>query len=293
MASNKEKYTLISPLGLEDKKVVCLTLDVEQDYGDLLQKPSYEGLQHISELVDFFLGMDIPLTCFVQGSLLETHGAQIEQLFNLNVEFELHSYSHLRQHKVSTKFEIERGKDAYRRFFGKEPVGYRSSLGVTNGKHYEILASNGFRFDSSVFPTLRPGAFNNLRKPTKPYLVDDFGVVEFPFTVFSDIIRVPIGLSYIKLLGRPYLYLLKKSTLPNLIVFGFHMHDLFQLNSTNEIPIGKSPFIYRRVFKRIYQGSKDGLAIMGEVINLFQKRNYAFLRLIDVYHTIPQEKLTA
>lgn len=288
MGSSKG-HSIINLPSFNNRKVVCLTLDLEEDYGDLLHEPRYEGLEHIQDLVNFFEGRDMPLTCFVQGSLFETHSAQVERLFTLDVEFELHSYSHPGPGEINNELEIRKGKEAYRRFFGKSPVGYRSSLGVISREDLEILASNGFRFDSSIFPSLRPGVFNNVRTPTKPFLFDKLRMVEFPFTVLSSIVRVPICLSYIKLLGKPYLYTLKKSSLPNLIVIGFHLHDLFQLSSSNEIPIDEFPFIYRRVFKRIYQGSKDGLIILDELTQALRKRGYTFLRLIDVYEALCKE----
>lgn len=280
------QYTIINCPALRDKKIVCLTLDLEQDYGDLLEKLSYEGLKHIPELVNFLQERNIPLTCFVQGSLFETHPTQIKQLSVLDVEFELHSYSHPGSEEMNSRFEIEKGTEAYRKFFGREPVGYRSPLGVINAKDYEILASNGFRFDSSIFPSLRPGAFNNVRKPTKPFRIDGSEIIEFPFTVFSNIIRIPIALSYIKLIGKPYFYLLKTFSLPNLVVFDFHFHDLFLLSSSDKIPIKDYSFLYRWVFRRIYQGSGSGLAILDRLLTVLQKRGYNFQKLAEVYEAI-------
>ena len=265
------------------QKVACLALDVEQDYGDLLDEPSYEGLEHIPGLIKFLKGKDIPLTCFVQGSLLETHPTNIKELSALDVEFELHSYSHPGPREINAEIEINKGKQAYRRFFGKDPMGYRAPLGFINDKHLETLASYGFKFDSSIFPTLRPGVFNNLRKATTPYSIENPKIVEFPFTVFSNFMRVPIALSYVRLFGKPYLYLLKTCPLPKLIVFYFHLYDLFNLNSSTKIPLEKFPFIYRRIFKRIYQSRQDGLSLFDELIGIFQKRGYTFLKLEDIY----------
>lgn len=286
MALSKERYTIINLSELKNKKVVCLTLDVEQDYGGRLDKPSYEGLYHIEDLVNFLQERNIPLTCFVQGSLFETHPSELEKLATLDVEFELHSYSHPRPYELDMQLEVERGKEAYKRFFAKNPMGYRSPQGVIDEKDYELLVSHGFKFDSSIFPSLRPGVFNNLSKPTKPYLVNNLGIVEFPFTVFSKVIRIPIALSYIKLLGKPYLHLMKIFNLPDLIIFDFHLHDLFPLNSSDNIPLEKTPFLDRRIFKRIYQERKDGLSTLDQFIEVLQKRGYTFLKLTDIYQTI-------
>ena len=287
MSSRKEEYSNINMGSLGDKKVVCLTLDVEQDYGDLLDEPSYEGLEHIPEVVAFFREKNIPLTCFVQGSLLETHPAFIEQMSTLDIEFELHSYSHPSPKKRNIEFEVGKGKEAYREFFGEDPLGYRAPLGVIDGRDYEILASHGFKFDSSISPSIRPGTFNNMAKPTKICLVNKFKIIEFPFTVFHSMIRIPLAISYIKLLGRPFFYLLKILPLPNLIIFGFHLHDLFGLSSANKLSLEKFSPVYRLVFSRIYiRQSNDGLAILDEIVALFQERGYVFCRIDDIYKSI-------
>lgn len=282
-SESNESYQVIKPTEFRHKKIVCLTLDVEQDYGDLLDEPTYEGLEHIPQFVNFFGERNIPLTCFIQGSLLETHPHDIRQLATLDVEFELHSYSHLGPRESDAKLEIERGKEAYLKFFSKAPIGYRAPLGIISERDYDVLAANGFRFDSSILPSLRPGAFNNLRKPTKPFLINSCGIVEFPLAVFSPVIRIPIVLSYIKLLGKPYLYFMKTFNLPSLIVFCFHLHDLFQLDSVSRIPPEKFSPLYRLVFNRIYQKrASNGFALLDKLIAIFQQKGYVFSKLEDV-----------
>ncbi len=279
-------YTILNSPALRHIKIACLTLDVEKDYGDLLDQPSYEGVEHIPELVSFFRQKQIPLTCFIQGSLFETHSDKIGLLTELDTELELHSYSHPRPRQTDTRIEVEKGKEAYQKFLGKEPLGYRSPLGVVNDGDYQVLVDNGFKFDSSVFPSLRPGTFNNLSKPNKPFYVNTPRIIEFPFTVFSEVIRIPIALSYIKLLGKPYFYLLKACNLPGLIVFDFHLHDLFKLNSADKIPMNKHSLPYRLIFRRIYQKYQDGLNILDKLITILEEKGYSFQKLIDVYEAV-------
>lgn len=285
---HKKDYSLID---LQVKRKMCLTLDIEQDYGDLLSEPCYEGLKRIPELVNFCKERNIPLTCFVQGSLLETHPEEIKQLVALDVEFELHSYSHPGVKAINAEFEIRSGKEAYQKFFGKEPLGYRAPLGFVRREDYEILAAEGFKFDSSIFPSLRPGVFKNLGSPTKPYLLHNPKIIEFPFAVFSRFIRIPIGLSYIKLLGKPYLYLLKVSPLSDLIVFGFHLHDLFKLESAGKLSLNGFSPMYKLIFNRIYRRQKDnGLGILDDVISIFRGKGYTFSRLDTIYDSINEAK---
>jgi len=290
MASIREEYTIINLHDFISEKVVCLTLDVEQDYAGLLDEPSYEGLSHIETLVDFLKERDIPLTCFIQGSLFETHSNELKKFLALDdIEFELHSYSHSNTQKSNIAFEVKRGKEAYEKFFGKNPIGYRSPNGIIKDMHYQILASNGFKFDSSIFPSLRPGAFNNLGKPTRPYLVNNAQIIEFPFTVFSNLIRVPMSLSYIKLFGKLCLYLLKSFELPDFIIFNLHLHDLFELDSSKKMPLSRFSPIYRLIFKRLYQKRKSNcLAILDELIAIFHQKDCTFSKLDDIYKSISE-----
>ncbi len=284
-------YSVISHNDLPGKKIVCLTLDLEKDHADLLENACYEGVEQIPAIVELFKQNDIPLTCFVQASLLETHSAQIEKLYAIDTDIELHSYSHPWGKKMNTRFEIEKGKETYVKFFGKEPIGYRSPLGIIKKEDYQVLTDNGFKFDSSVFPSIRPGLFNNLNKPTRPYILHDSQIVEFPFAVLSNIIRIPICASYIKLLGKPYAHLLSMCQLPRLVVFGFHMHDLFHLNSSTKIPLAESSFTDRLAFKRIYSHNEPaGIHILDESINTFQRKGYTFWKMSDVYRSIVEAK---
>lgn len=275
---------------LKRNKIVCLTLDVERDYGDLIDEPSYEGLSYIDTLVDFLKERDLPLTCFVQGSIFQTHPAELKKFMTLNVEFELHSYSHPKPKDSQIESEIEKGKRAYESFMGKAALGYRAPLGVISQMDYQLLESHNFKFDSSIFPSLRPGAYNNLGKPTMPYLPTNHKIVEFPFSVVSSIIRIPIALSYINLFGRPYWCILKTLELPDLVIFNFHLHDLFRLDSSDKLRLKSYSPIYKFIFQRIYlQQATGGLELLSSFISLLLSKNYTFATMIDVYDIIAEE----
>jgi peptidoglycan/xylan/chitin deacetylase (PgdA/CDA1 family) len=287
MSQANGRYRIVDLSGLKNRKIACLTLDLEQDYGDLLDEPSYEGLNYIPRLVELLSRYDLPLTCFVQGSLFETHPTTIRQLLTLDVEFELHAYSHLRPKEIDHELEMRKGKGAFTKFFGKEPLAYRSPLGVVSEEMFSLLQLHGFRFDSSLVPSFRPGVYSNLTKPTSPYFLNDSDIIEFPGSVFSKVIRIPISLSYVKLLGKPYLSLLKRKSLPHLIVFGFHLHDLFELSSSSRIPVGSFSPTYRLVFNKLYRGRKsNGYIMLDEVIAVFREKGYTFSKLVDVYGSI-------
>ena len=208
----------------------------------------------------------------------------------LNVEFELHSYSHPKPKESHIESEIKKGKEAYINFMGKPPLGYRSPLGAISETDYQLLTSHNFKFDSSIFPSLRPGVYNNLRKPTVPYLPGNHKIVEFPLAVCSRIIRIPMSLSYINLLGWPYWHILKTFELPDLIILGFHLHDLFRLDSSSKLSLRSFSPVYKSIFRKIYlQQAGEGLKLFGNLISLLRNRGYTFATLADVYNVIAEE----
>jgi peptidoglycan/xylan/chitin deacetylase (PgdA/CDA1 family) len=282
-------YTLVNLGQFENKKIVCLTLDVEHDFGTLLTNPTFDGLRNIPLLVDVLKEKNIPLTCYVQGSLFERYGQDIRYLSNLEVEYQPHSYSHPRPQTMDFEWEIKKSKEAYLEFFGKEPIGYRSPDGYINGdQYYETLVLNGFKYDSSVFPSFRPGRFNHLHHPVNPYYECDKQITEFPFSVLSQNVRIPISLSYMKLFGITFLKLLEVCSFPNLVIFDFHLHDLSYLSSFDEISIqNRLPAYQKALFKRIYLTKGDqGFAILNRFIETLQKKGYEFLKVEDVFRSI-------
>jgi len=283
------QITTLDLTSLNNNKIVCLTADIECDFGELLDEPEYEGIKHIPLFVDYFKEKQIPLTCFIQGSLLETHRNFIDLLTELDTEFHLHSFSHPSPDKCNIEYEIKAGKEAYQNYFGHQPKGYRAPLGVIREDDYDVLLREGFQFDSSIFPSFRPGAFNNNRAPVVPFRIGSQGIMEFPFTVLSRWLRVPLSISYIKLLGWPYELLIKKLKLPDIIIIGFHLHDLYDLKSKNLLANNNSSLLYKIIYNKIYiQNKANGLELLDELILLLQRRNYLFFKLTEVYDLLIQ-----
>ncbi|MDR9756674.1 MAG: polysaccharide deacetylase family protein [Thermoanaerobacterales bacterium] len=275
---------------IKDKKIACLTLDVECDFGDLLAEPKYEGIKYIPGLVEFFKTKDLPLTCFIQGSLMETHSEYIDKLAEINADCHLHSYSHPGPGKSDFEYEIKAGKVAYKEFFGCEPIGYRAPLGVISEEDLTLLAREGFKFDSSIFPSFRPGAFNNLNNQIEPYITKS-GIVEIPFSVLSKWVRIPLSLSYIKLFGWPYRMAIKKCPLPHLIIFDFHLHDLFHLESLRYLTQQHFSPLYRYIYNKIYLNQKvDGLKLLEGFVDVLKESGYSFMKLSELYNLIVEDK---
>ncbi len=279
------KYNFIDLEKFKNVKIACITLDLEQDHGGLLKEPAHEAFLSTDHLINYFKERSIPLTCFVQGSLFETHPEVVEDFSSLNIEFELHTYSHPELGKINHEYEVKNGKTAFHDFFGTYPQGYRSQAGIFDQELLSILSGDGFKFDSSIIPSLRPGFYNSLNLPVVPHRLSDFNLNEFPITIFSKFLRIPVSLSYLKLLGKPYLTLLNISKLPNFVNFSFHLHDLKSLSSSKKIQFNKISPIYGPILKRTYKNDK-GMKILDEFINMLLKMDYSFLKLEEFYNML-------
>jgi len=274
---------------IADRRIACLSLDVEQDYGTLSRTPQYEGLKNIPILVKYLEDRSIPLTCFIQGSLFETHPEELNDFFKLNIEFEPHSYSHPGPDYMDFDFEIKKSISAYKGYTGAAPLGYRSPDGYISGDaYYETLWTNGIKYDSSVFPSFRPGRFNHLNCPTDPYSILSGKMIELPFSVLSPILRIPISLSYLKLFGQYFLRALQRLELPNLIIFDFHLHDLSRLSTVDHIFVQNNlSILHSRIFKDIYHTKgNQGFLFFQKFIEILNAKKYEYMKVKDVYQEI-------
>lgn len=263
---------------MSNEKKICLTLDLECDYGTVPSRKTYQCLEKIDDLIDILSSRDIPLTCFVQTSILQSHPHVIEKLKNIDVEFEPHSHDHIYGDMHNGNSDIVKSIEVYKEFFNKNPVGYRFPNGVIESSDYNVLEDMGIKYDSSIFPSWRPGHFNNTSQPIKSFYPENTSILEIPFTVLSSKIRIPIALSYIKLFGPFYPALIEKLSLPNPIIFDFHLHDLIDSNAYNDLP----PF-----YKIIYGHNRyKGLHYLIRFIEHMQKENYNFIKMSDLFTSL-------
>lgn len=266
--------TLLDDWPLDQR--VCLTLDLECDYGTALSEKHYGSTDRVADLVSVLERHEVPLTCFTQTELFEERPAVVEALADaaVPVEFHAHSHTHPRRREADVEYEVETSVDLIRDHFETDPVGYRFPDGASEDSDFEVLAANSVEFDASLFPSWRPGRFNNLGASDRPYRHEHSGVVEFPFTVASSSVKIPVSLSYLKLLGKGFERAVYWSP-PSVVVFGMHMHDLFVPESYGDL----SSF-----YKGVYARNKhDGLAILDRFIRRFAELEYGFDTMSTLY----------
>ena len=252
---------------------LCLTLDLENDYGRIESYRCFSGLDDLESIVKNF---DIRLTTFVTGKVIEDHPEVVGRLHKIGTEFGLHSYSHIinRQLSISERIEeIKRAVEAYQKYFYQTPIAYRAPQGLIFPEEIKALSEMGFKIDASIFPSYRPGLFNNRDAQTMPFQYDN-GLWEIPFAVIPKI-KLPIALSYMQFFGwNTYKLFFKLFELPSLIVYDFHMHNLAPTNDVHNLPLSLRLFYSRNHGK--------GIQILEKFINYMLYKNYQFAYLSEI-----------
>jgi peptidoglycan/xylan/chitin deacetylase (PgdA/CDA1 family) len=204
-------------------------MDVEPDIGskdariELFQ--SKPKLDRFARIVN---ERRIPITAFVATRLL----AEAPRIIDgaraaLPMRFEVHSHRH-DQAEPDSEREIDASLEAYLRFFEAPPRGYRAPNGLITADGLRCLASRGFAYDSSIFPSVRfdEYGYSNLSYPIEPFVHQTPAeLLEIPIGVIRGI-RLVTCMSYIKLLGLPfYDAMMALFGVPDILVFLVHPYD--------------------------------------------------------------------
>lgn len=259
------------------EKTVVLSLDLECDYGTAIRENTYEAASKTPAFCSLLEEYDVPLTCFLQTELLEAAPEAAEALERAAVPVDFHAHSHTHPHPKRADFasEIETSLERVADRFSSDVVGYRFPDGAIPADGYQLLADHDVDFSSSLFPTWRPGRFDNSGQPITPHEPVP-GLLELPITPFSSTIRIPVSISYLKFLGRPYRELVNRRP-PNVIVLDIHMHDLVTTSAIESLPLP-----YRVVYNRNRQ---QGIPILRQLIEGLQRRGYRFTTMSELYAT--------
>lgn len=247
---------------------VYVTLDFECDFGTALTENHYGAVEHVDKLVTLLEQFDVPLTAFTQTELLEVKPEVVEELraSRTPVSFHPHSHTHKPRDQTSIADEVSRSTETYESFFGESPTGYRFPNGNIRPSDYEQLVKYDYEFDASIFPSWRPNHFNNTDQPTQPQYLPTYDLIEIPFTVYSDRLRIPTALSYARLFGQPFTVMLNRWP-PQTIIFNLHMHDLVTPDSYAKL----SP-----LYKAIYARNDHGFTLLHNFLQHAHSNEYQF-----------------
>jgi len=262
------------PLSWPSHDAVYVTLDLECDYGTALDTNTYEALDAVPRLVSVLEQYDVPLTCFVQTEVLDERPTVVDTLRDAAVPISFHAHSHSHRPRAQTDMptEVRRATNRFESFFGCQPAGYRVPNGHIESPDYRSLADHGYAFDASVFPTRRPGLFDNSDRPRCPTYLPGVDLFELPFTVLSPYVPIPTALSYHRVLGRPFGFV-QRHFRPRPTVFNVHMHDLVTPDRFADLP---------RRYRFVYGRNDRGFSLFEQTLAEWRRRDLEFGRLDDV-----------
>ena len=215
-----------------NRKLACITLDVEADHGNPQKRlRMFEDESLEERFIDIINRTGAKVTAFLVTSLIEKYESSLSRLgASIPLEFAVHSHAH-DMHNPCHREDIQQAVKAFQSFTGQRPTGYRAPVGRINREGLETLLDLGFQYDSSVYPSVRPGKLGywNLHMPTEPFKVvrGSDSLVEIPFSTLSGI-RLVFSLSYVKLFGwGTYATLMKWFPPPQVSAVLSHPYDFY------------------------------------------------------------------
>jgi peptidoglycan/xylan/chitin deacetylase (PgdA/CDA1 family) len=250
------------------KKLACITLDLESDYAGIT-RPVYRvwNQEKIKKLLSLLKKYNVGLSVFVVANTLGKSGV-INVLRSYGAEFHLHSYSH-DMASGDSKAQITKGVLEFQKYFKRLPYAYRTPSGLITKRGLEILKGKGFKFDSSIFPSFWPKP-SYFFSPNRPFFISN-GLLEIPISTVGPF-RLLLGLSWIKLIGwKIYKKILDLFPPPNPLVFYFHLHDLWRVDTFNRLAL-MHKFRYLR-------GSSDETKVLEDFLKYLKVKKYQFITI--------------
>ncbi|HCR71111.1 MAG TPA: hypothetical protein DIW23_06680 [Anaerolineae bacterium] len=273
------------------KKLACITLDMEPDYGDPEKRIRLlENQEYFERYISIINKYNVKVTMFTVTNLFELRGSDFSNLTTrIPIEYSVHSHTH-DPHNACSLEEVQNSKQAYTKFTGKSPTGYRAPIGRINKDGLGHLLDHGFVYDASVYPSIRPGEFgySNLHMPNIPFRVrraDGKSLIEFPFTAIEKT-RIIFALSYAKLLGWfGYSMLLRLFGLPNYVLLLSHPHDFYFASIPNTTVKGLEKIALSR-------NSNKAFDYFEKMIRFLAQQGYEFVFVSEIYQQVEQMPLT-
>ncbi|NOX59112.1 MAG: DUF3473 domain-containing protein [Planctomycetes bacterium] len=199
----------------QSKPNLVLSVDVEC-WGQSVLDRSLPILPHSAEnvrrLLRLFEDHNARATLFVLGKFAEAHPAVIAEAARAGHEIASHGYGHtevFRQTAKQFRDDLRRAGDIIAGITGQQPKGYRApvfSIRKDSLWALEVLAEEGFEFDSSIFPFSgsRYGIGDWPTGPRTVRLPNGSSIVEYPPSTLQFIgRRWPIaGGGYARLIPR-------------------------------------------------------------------------------------------
>jgi len=186
-----------------------LSIDVEEVFhGEYTrqykgQNPTYRTPYNIPRIIEMLKDHGVKATFFIVGEIAEKYPEVVKMVREEGHEVAFHGWTH----EPLWKLTSERFREEIKAFKKLHPdcIGFRAPSFSLNNKTkwvLKILQEEGFKYDSSIFPTWTPlyGMYNAPAHPYYPSMVDitkmdnDGLIMEFPLAVYKLFkLKVPIA----------------------------------------------------------------------------------------------------
>lgn len=273
--------------------MACVTLDIEPDlcgYAVDPGAPRYYGLfdddRQFARFTELLSRHGVSLTCFVVGTVFRDRPDHLRELERLGAEFGSHSMTHDLDAQ-DQQSEILGGIEAFERFFGHVPRGYRAPFFRLTRTLLETLDRSGVAYDSSYMPSvspISPGVYRNLRGPSLPFRWQGLSLVELPLATIRHV-RLPIGPSYLKVLGRTVFRLARKTLgYPDpLVTFVHPMNLIYSPQAFEQLPFRWKLANSRNRFR--------GMDLLDWFLLHLHQAGYRFLPMSELYESVMEAEL--
>ena len=188
--------------------VGALTVDVEEwyhtcmvpDYVDPARRPGglarqLDGL--LPELLAMLDRLGCRATFFTLGEVAADLPGRVREIADAGHEVASHGYHHLRVGELSPRrfrADVERSVKLLEDLVGAPVIGYRSpewSLRELGNPRLPLLADLGFRYDSSLAPTIGSGRRDNPLFASRLRWADGRELLELPPLTFAGRLQLP------------------------------------------------------------------------------------------------------
>jgi polysaccharide deacetylase family protein (PEP-CTERM system associated) len=210
--------------GSAPSRLAAFSTDVEDYYQAEALRPffpraTWDGLAdrteaNVERILTILAEHRVRGTFFVLGWTAERHPGLVRRIAAEGHEVASHGYDHeliYRQSVEAFRADVRRARALLQDLSGQEVYGYRApSYTIVHRTRWAlaVLAEEGHRYDSSVFP-IRRRKYGIPDAPREPYRIDDAGsrgLIEFPLpAVRFGPLNVPAtGGAYLRLLPMAF-----------------------------------------------------------------------------------------
>jgi polysaccharide deacetylase family protein (PEP-CTERM system associated) len=182
--------------------MICLTFDVEERFHSHLTPHAaprqWTAGARMARILDLLEEGGHRATFFVVGEFAEHYPDLIRRMAAGGFEIASHSHTHPRldgDDREAIKRDIVRSKEVLEALTGRPVIGFRAPSWTaqrSDGWLWDLLADNGFRYDSSLFP-FKTHRYGSIHNPVEAYALER-GLLEIPPSVarFGPL-RIPYG----------------------------------------------------------------------------------------------------